>query len=164
VFCILSVVVAFLAKLADHLGIGEFVPTVVPESVETLLSIVAASMLVIATFAVASMVSAYASASNTATPRSFPLLVSDDVSQNALSVFIGSFIFSIVALTALKNGYYEQAGHFALFVLTLGVFAWVILTFVRWVDKIARLGRLGTTMDKVEKAAASALAWIIHDS
>jgi len=37
------------------------------------------------------------------------------------------------------------------------VFAWVILTFVRWVDTIARLGRLGTTIDKVEEATAGAL-------
>lgn len=157
VFCILSVGGAFLAKIADRLVIGDVVPDISPDSIETLLSIVASSMLVIATFAVASMVSAYASAGSVGTPRSFPLIVSDDVSKNALSVFIGAFIFSIVALVALKNSYYQNAGHFALFVLTLGVFAWVVLTFVRWVDRIARLGRLGTTVDKVESAASGAL-------
>ena len=31
------------------------------------------------------------------------------------------------------------------------------MTFVRWVDRIARLGRLGSTIDKVEKATAAAL-------
>lgn len=156
-FCIFSVAGAFLARIADQMDIAEYVPEITPNSIETLLSIVAASMLVIATFAVASMVSAYASATSSATPRSFPLIISDDVSKNALSVFVGAFIFSIVALVALQNGYYERAGHFALFVLTLSVFAWVVLTFVNWVDKIARLGRLGTTIDKVEAAAASAL-------
>ncbi len=114
-------------------------------------------MLVIATFAVASMVSAYASASSIATPRTFALVIADDVSQNALSTFIGAFIFSIVALIAVKNGYYGKAGHFALFVLTLFVFAAVIFTFVRWVDRIARLGRLGTTIESVEAATAAAL-------
>jgi uncharacterized membrane protein len=158
VFCILSVAGVFVARLADKMAIDAFVPEVDPDSIETLLSIMAASMLVIATFAVASMVSAYASASGTATPRSFPLVLSDDVSQNALSVFIGAFIFSIVALVTLKNGYFARAGNFALFAITLGVFAWVVLTFVRWVDKIARLGRLGATIDKVEAAAANALA------
>ena len=114
-------------------------------------------MLMIATFAVASMVSAYASASNTATPRSFSLVISDDVSQNALSTFIGAFIFSIVALIALKNSYYDKAGRFALFVLTLMILAMVIITFVSWVDRIARLGRLGETIDKVEAVTAAAL-------
>lgn len=157
VFCVLSVGGAFIARIADRLSLNRVVPTISPDSIESLLSIIAASMLVIATFAVASMVSAYASAGSSGTPRSFPLIVSDDVSKNALSVFIGSFIFSIVALVALKNGYYGDAGHFALFVLTIGIFAWVILTFVRWVDRIARLGRLGSTIDKVEGAASSAL-------
>lgn len=76
--------------------------------------------------------------------------------QNALSTFIGAFIFSIVALTAVKNDYFETAGLFTLFVLTVLVFGIVIFTFVRWVDRIARLGRLGTTIDKVEKATAEA--------
>jgi uncharacterized membrane protein len=103
------------------------------------------------------MLSAYAAAGSTATPRSYSLVVSDDVSQNALSTFIAAFIFSIVALIALKNGYYEKAGHFALFTLTIVVFALVVLTFLRWVDRIARLGRLATTIDKVEKATAAAM-------
>jgi len=147
----------FLAKTVDKPEIGKLVPAITPDSIETLLSIISASMLVIATFAVASMVTAYASASNTATPRSFSLVISDDVSQNALSTFIGAFIFSIVALVALKNGYYDKAGRFVLFVLTLIILAVIIVTFVSWVDRIARLGRLGGTIDKVEAATAGAL-------
>ena len=118
----------------------------------------ASSMLVIATFAVGSMITAYGSASNTATPRSFPLVISDDTTQTALSSFIGAFIFSIVALVAVYNSYYGHVGQFALFVLILVVFAWVVIMFVSWVDDIARLGRLGNTIDKVEKAAAESLA------
>lgn len=155
--CALSITGAFLAKMAEHAGIESFVPHITPDSIQTLLKILSASMLVIATFAVASMVSAYASASSTATPRSFSLVIADDVSQNALSTYIGAFIFSIVALIASENGYYDKAGRFALFALTVTVFIMVIVTFVRWVDRIARLGRLGATIDKVEAATAAAL-------
>jgi uncharacterized membrane protein len=154
---LLSILGAFAAKTADNTGIGEFVSDISSESIETLLSIISSSMLVIATFAVGSMVSAYASASTTATPRAFPLVIADDVSQNALSTFIGAFIFSIIALIALKNGYYDKAGRFALFSLTLLVFAAVIFTFVHWVDRIARLGRMGAIIDKVERATRTAL-------
>lgn len=154
--CVLSTATVFLAKTVDTYEIDRFVPAVTPDSIEALLTIISASMLVIATFAVASMVSAYASASNSATPRSFSLVISDDVSQNALSTFIGAFIFSIVALMALKNSYYDNAGRFALFVLTLMILAMVIITFVRWVDCIARLGRLRGTIDKVEAVTAAA--------
>jgi len=156
--CVLSVGLAFLAKTADGIRIVDrFAPDIAANSVEALLTIISSSMMVIATFAVGSMVSAYASASTTATPRSFSLIIADDVSQNALSTFIGAFIFSIVALLALKNGFYEKSGRFTLFVMTLLLLAMVIGTFVRWVDRIARLGRLGATLHKVETATTDAL-------
>ncbi|WP_051559773.1 DUF2254 domain-containing protein [Marinobacterium jannaschii] len=156
-FCILSIGVAFLAGLADHVAPGLKVPDISAASIETLLTIISSSMLVIAVFAAGAMLSAYTSASSIATPRSFSLVVADDVSQNALSTFLGAFIFSIVGLVALLNGFYQQAGRFLLFLLIIVVFAIVILSFVRWVDRIARLGRLGTSILKVEKATASAM-------
>jgi uncharacterized membrane protein len=155
--CLLSIGAVFTASIFDSTGLGPFVP-ITSDSIETLLSIMSASMLVIATFSVASMVSAYAAASSTATPRAFTLIIADDASQNALSAFVGAFIFSVVALTAVKNGYFETAGLFVLFVMTALVFSMVILTFVRWVDGIARLGRMASTIDKVERATAEALA------
>jgi len=157
IMCLLSIGVVFLAHLADQTQLGKRFPEISRESIETLLTIISSSMLVIATFSAGSMVSAYASTSRTTTPRSFALVISDDVSQNALSIFIGVFIFSIVALIALKNEYYGQAGSFSLFILTLTAFALVIITFVRWVDRIARLGRLEETVEKVEKATHDAL-------
>lgn len=155
--CLFSIGAVFFAHISDGTGLRTLVPDITRDSVEALLRIIAASMLVIATFAVGSMVSAYASPSNSATPRSFSLIVADDVSQNALSTFIGVFIFSVVALVALMNGYYGKAGRFTLFALTILMFAVVIITFARWVDAIARLGRLGNTIRKVEKAAATAI-------
>ncbi|MFC5051761.1 DUF2254 domain-containing protein [Rubritalea spongiae] len=157
VICCISVVAVFAAKWVDQFPALETVPNISIDSIETLLQVIAASMLVMATFAVGSMVSAYASASKDATPRTFPLIISDDVSQNALTAFVGAFIFSIVGLFALQNGYYERAGRFTLLIMTFAVFAVVILTFVWWVDRIARLGRMGTTIDKVELTTSAAL-------
>ncbi len=154
---VFSVGLVFLVRLADSTNGRDWAPEITVDTIETMLSIMASSMLVIATFSVASMVSAYASASNNATPRSFPLIIADDVSQNALSTFIGTFIFSIVALTAVKNSYYEVAGRFAIFCLTIFFFLTVILTFVRWVDRVARLGRLGNTIENVERTAKHVL-------
>ena len=156
--CVLSVAAAFVAKAADSYDAIRGIPDMTSESIETLLSITAGSMLVIATLAVASMVSAFASASSTATPRSFSLLVADDTSQNALSAFLGTFIFSFVALIALKNGFYEKNGLFVLGVMTVAVLAFVIVTFLRWVDWIARLGRIGTTIKQVESVGLEALS------
>ena len=151
---VLSVAFAFLATLADRTNAAAWVPDVSTESIEALLNLVTSSMLVIAMFAVGAMVTAYASASNSATPRAFSVVLADDTSQNALSVFIGVFIYGAVSLVALENELYEHAGRFALFVVSVLVFALVILTFIRWMDSIARLGRMGNTIDKVEFAVA----------
>lgn len=156
--CTGSIVVVFAARLADNTGLARHTPDIAVDSVETLLSILTAGMLVIATFSVGAMVSAYVSASTTATPRSFGLVVTDDVSQNALSTFVGAFIFSVVSITALENDYFREAGLFVLFVMTLLVLMLVVLIFVRWVDRIARLGLLGSTIEKAEKATAHALS------
>lgn len=155
-FCLLSIGGALIAHLADRSFLTDLVPEIEKSSLEDLLTTISASMLVIAIFAVGAMLSAFSAASSTATPRSFALIVADDVSQNALSIYIGAFIFSIVGSVALKNGYYAKAGHFTLFVLTLIVFTVVILTFLRWVERISKLGRLGHTIERVEEATASA--------
>lgn len=157
--CLFSILAAIAARLADEIEFLEIVPEITAESLIILLGIISASMLGISVFAVGSMISAYASASETATPRSFSLVVSDDVSQNALSSFIGAFIFSIVALVALENGIYGIPGRFLLFLITVVVFALIIINFLRWLDRIARLGRLGNTIEKVEAATADALSF-----
>lgn len=155
--CILSVAGVALAHFADSIPIDWDVPEIAQGSVVDLQKIIAASMLGVATFAVASMVAAYASTGQSATARAFPLVVADDVSQNALSIFVGAFIFAIVGLGATTNDYFGEAGRFTLFVLTMLTLAIVVLVFVRWVDSIARLGRLGAVMAKVEHAAAQAM-------
>ena len=155
--CVLSIAAVFASKLADGTALAEHLPKVDQSSVETLLSIMASSMLVIATFSAGTMVSAYASASRSSTPRSVSLIISDDASQNALSTFVGAFIFSVVAITASSNNFFKDTGIFLLFCLTCLVFVIVILTFIRWVDSVARLGRVGSTVQKVEDAAMRAI-------
>lgn len=155
-FCLLAVGAAFAAAGADGYGL-DFVPDIQHDTVEKLLSIIAASMLGVATFAVASMVSAYAAVSNSATPRAFSLVLADDMSKTALSTFIAAFMFSVIALVAIKTGFYGRTGLFLIFVMTIGVLGWVVFSFIRWVDQIARLGRLGNTIDRVENATEAAI-------
>lgn len=56
--CLVSIAAVFSASLADRLPANVRLPRIAHGSLETLLTIQASSMLVIATFAVASMVSA----------------------------------------------------------------------------------------------------------
>ncbi len=157
-YSLLAVASVFAAHLADTLGVpAAIVPSVASDTIEKLLTIIASSMLAVATFSVASMLSAFSSAATSATPRAVKLVIGDSRSQRALSSFIGAFIFAVIAITALKTGYYGDAGRFALFIETLLIFSWVVLTFVRWVDDIARLGRIGTAIEKTEQATCRAI-------
>ncbi len=155
--CVFSVLVIVIAESFDGHEMFQGLPEVTNKSVETLLSILAGGMLAIATFSVGAMVSAYGSASSNATPRSFAAVISDDTSQNALSVFIGSFIFSVVGLFFLQNEVLGPVSRTLVFILSVITYVMVIYTFVRWVDRIARLGRMGTTIQNVEKVCLKAV-------
>jgi uncharacterized membrane protein len=155
-YAFLAVLAVFVSRFADGLPIQSIVPDISVETIEKLLTVISASMLGVATFAVASMVAAYASAGSSATPRAFTLIISDGLSQTALSSFIGAFIFSIIGIVAIEIGYFAIAGRFVIFLLTISIFAWVVITFVRWVDNIARLGRMGNTIEKVDAATREA--------
>ena len=102
----LSAWAAISATFADDTDLAQYLPRIAVDSLESLLTIQASTMMVIATFAVASMVSAYASVSTSVTPRAFTLVVADDVSQNALSTFVGAFILIFFALVSTQNGFF----------------------------------------------------------
>lgn len=61
-YALLATAVIFLGHIADSFELQEIVPDISPDTIEKLLTVISASMLGVATFAVASMVSAYASA------------------------------------------------------------------------------------------------------
>jgi uncharacterized membrane protein len=115
-------------------------------------------MLVVTSFSLTTMVSAYSAATNTVTPRATKLLIEDATSQNALSTFIGSFLYSLVGIIALSTGAYGDQGRVVLFVATVGIIVLIVVTLVRWIDHLSRLGRVGHTTFRVEKAAAKAIA------
>jgi uncharacterized membrane protein len=157
IYCGWAIAFAFLSALADRYAIFKNVPDINKDTLETLLTILASSMLAVATFSVNVLVQAYNSVSQTGTPRAFSIVVSDEQAKQALSRFIAAFIFSVVALIAIKVSYYGQSGRFFIFILTVFLFLIVVLTLVFWIDYIARLGRMNTIIDFVYKAAKKTL-------
>lgn len=137
---------------------AELVTSIGADSVATLLQILASSMLSVTTFSLSIMLAAFASAASGATPRATSLLKEDDVSRSVLATFVGVFIFSLAGLIGLQTGIYEDSGRLVLFVVTLVVLAAVIVQLVRWIGHLANFGRMSDTIDRLENAAADALA------
>ncbi len=127
------------------------------DSVGNILGILAASMLTVTTFALSTMVSAYGSASSSATPRAAQLLIEDARAQGALATFIGAFLFSIVGLIALSTGIYGDSGRLVLFGATIAVVIVITVTLLRAIEQFSRFGRLGETIDLVERATRESM-------
>lgn len=156
-FCLLGVCSALLSSY-----IGRYLPEglqykIGAKSIETILHILASSMMAATTFSLSVMVSSYAAVTNTATPRATKLLLADRTSQNALSAFIGTFLYSLFGIIALQAGVYNDNGLIILFVMTLVVIFIVVATLLRWIDYLSKLGRVGYTIDMVEKEAGNAI-------
>ncbi|MCB1372291.1 MAG: DUF2254 domain-containing protein, partial [Rhodobacteraceae bacterium] len=122
-----------------------------------ILSILASSMLMVATFALGAMVTAFAAAAQSATPRATRVLIEDPFSQNVLSTFLGAFVFSMVGLVALGLGYYSRAGEAVLLLASGLVTALVLVTFFGWLDQLVNMVRLGATVAKIADCAEAAL-------
>lgn len=153
----IGVLAAILATVAER-----FVPFDIPgsikaDSVDTILNIIASSMLAVTTFSLSAMTSAYGSATSNVTPRATKLLIEDPVTQNVLSTFVGSFLYGIVGIVVLQTGAYGDRGRVILFVVTIGVIALIVFQLLRWIDHLTTLGRVGETTSRVENAAAKAI-------
>lgn len=156
-FSVLGVGTALLAILVRGY-IPDDLPTKIgANAVDSILHILASSMLAVTTFSVGTVVAAYAAASSNVTPRATRLLHESSSIQNTLAVFIGTFLYSLVGIIALSTGVYGERGRVVLFVVTIGVIVVVVVTLLFWIDRVSRLGQVGDTTDVVEHRTAEAL-------
>ncbi|GIG54535.1 DUF2254 domain-containing protein [Demequina activiva] len=155
-FGVVAILLALLARLVGELVPGSITIDFGQDSVSGILQILATSMLAVTTFSLTAMISAYASASAGTTPRATQLLIADRTSQNALSTFLGSFVFAIVGIVALSTSYYGESGRTVLYVGTLVVIALIVVTLMRWIHHLTEFGRMADVIDRVERAATDA--------
>lgn len=127
------------------------------ESVEEILTILASSLLAVATFSVGAMVTAYTAVSQGATPRVAALVTSDGQTQRSLATFVGAFLYAIVAVTAINARYYGEGGRAILFLVSLAVVALVAYRLLAWINRLSSLARVGHMIDMVEDRARDAL-------
>ncbi|MEZ5462242.1 DUF2254 domain-containing protein [Dokdonella sp.] len=156
-FSVLGILTALVALVVKQYIPNHLPATIGADAVDTLLQIIATSMLSVTIFSLSTMVAAYASATSNTTPRATHLLLTDSTAQNALATFLGSFLFSLVSIIVLQTGLYGDTGRVVLYAVTLGVIIVIVITLLRWSDYVLRLGRVSPTCDRVEAAATSAI-------
>lgn len=161
---VIAIAMAFGATAGNVWMKPKMLPDIKPETLESLLGILATSMLSVTTFSLAVMVSAFAAAANGTTPRALELVMGDDSTRLAIASFIAAFIYSVIAKTALGLSYYGQNGRFILFLCTVLVLTYLIVTLILWVKTLTRLGRLDNTLEKIEEATGLALDAFLHSA
>lgn len=154
-FSLSSVALALLAAFVAPFIPYDISTKIGSDAVDNILGILASSMLAVMTFSLTAMVSAYSAARGAITPRATQLLVEDSTAQNALSTFIGAFLFSIVGICALSTGIHGKSGRVILFIGTILVI--VIITLLRWIGHLSSFGQVGNTIDRVEKVAKASI-------
>lgn len=154
---LLGVVAAVLAAVVERYIPWDLPGSIGADAIDSLLNVIATSMLAVTTFSLSVMTSAFGSATSNVTPRATRLLVEDRTTQNVLSSFIGSFLFGIVGIVVLKTGAYGDRGRLILFGMTIAVIVLIVVTLLRWIDHLTRLGRVGETTDRVECATREAI-------
>ena len=157
-FCILAVLTSLAAIVLKDYIPQDISRKVGADSVDKILQIIATSMLAVTTFSLSTMVAAYSAATTNVTPRSTQLLLNDNTAQNALSVFLGSFLYSIVGIIALAMGVYGDSGRLILFAVTIIVIFIIVAVLIRWINYLTFLGRVGQTTDMIEREAQKALS------
>ena len=154
---LLAVVLVFAAKWIGSLWVPKQLPDIQVATIDDLLTVIASSMLAVATFSLGILVSALSSSATSATPRATELLVGDDDTRGVIGVFMASFTYAVVAKTALGVGYYDAPGRFVLFVSTLAVLAYVVFRLLLWVKTLSTLGRMNDTVERIERVSRNTL-------
>jgi uncharacterized membrane protein len=156
-FSLIAVVTALVASVASPYIPYDLPTKIGADAVDNILGIIASSMLAVTTFSLSTMVSAYSAATSNVTPRATKLIMEDTTTQTVLSTFVGSFLFSLVGIIALSTGLYGDQGRVILFGVTILVVGAIVVTLLRWIDHLSRLGRVTETTQRVEAAAASSM-------
>lgn len=157
-YAVIALLVLSTAPLAGRMLPSDVNSLIGLDGVYDLLDVLSNSLLAVSIFSLGIMASSLQAAAGAATPRARPLLTEDRTAQNAISTFLGGFIYGIVGLVGLSTNYYGDEAKVILFLVTCAVIMAVIVALIRWVGRLSNLGDVSEVIDLVEQAADRAFA------
>lgn len=126
------------------------IPQVDAGSVKELLTLLASAMLTVTTVTLSALLVVLNMAVSQASPRALPGLMADEVTQNALSTFIATFVFALFGLLGLAIEAYDRSGLSLLFGCGLVLTILALRYLVQWIHHIAGTLRLGNIAARVQ--------------
>lgn len=154
----LSIIAALSAKLLDPIIPQAPKDRFTAQATLPILTILANGMLAVATFSLGVMVSSHRTTAEQTTPRIHRLLMEDTSTQSMLATFIGAFAFSLSSIILFRAGYYNDSASVIVFAMTVFVVLAIIVSLVRWIHQLSRLGSMDYALERAEETAAEVLA------
>lgn len=156
-FAVLNMAALALAAVIGPLmpeGAGELIGA---RSVDTILQVIATSMLAVVTFSLTIMVTGFSRAEGQWTPRSHILLREDTLTHSVLATFLGAYLYALIAIILRAADVFGESELVALFFTTLLVVAAIIVSIIRWILHLEGFGSLTLTARQLEARAAEAV-------
>lgn len=146
-----------IAGVDGALPAGIAIPSVDPELVKELLTLLASAMLTVTTVTLSALMVVLNMAVSQASPRALPGLMADEVTQNALSTFVATFVFALFGLVGLGLALYDRSGLTVLFGTGVVLTVLALRYLVHWMHHIAGTLRLGNIVVRVQHDTNAAL-------
>ncbi|WP_241434512.1 DUF2254 domain-containing protein [Sulfitobacter noctilucae] len=150
----LSVAALGLTQVLEPLVPDELARTLTGDGADRLLQIIANAMLAATIFSITVMVSVFRASSQQWTPRVHRLIIQDKTTQNTIAVFIGAYVYALIAIILRELGVYTDERSFVLFITTVLVLAVIVIYLIRWVFHLQGFGSLINTTRQIEQVTS----------
>jgi len=162
VISVLSLIAIGVARVVRPILPDRIAETLGTDSLNDLLTIIASSMLAVVTFSLSVMVSVYRSSSSQWTPRVHRLMLEDRTTQNTLATFVGAYIFALAAIVLLRTSLFkgeddDDDPQVVLFFFTILVLVLIVISIIRWILHLQRVGSLTDVTRRIESKAIEEL-------
>lgn len=147
---LLAFVALALTQLIEPLVPKDIATNLTGSAADRLLQIIANAMLSVTIFSITVMVTVYRSSSTQWTPRVHRLIIQDRTTQNTLAVFIGAYVYALVAIIMRELGIYVDDRALVLFGMTVIVLVVIVVYLIRWVLHLQTFGSLIDTTRQIE--------------
>lgn len=153
---LLAAVVAYLDAWVPR-GAFPWLPKIELETVRDLLKLLAGSMLTVITVTQSVLMLALSLVAGQASPRAMPELLSDKVAQNALGVFLATFVFALATLLFFGMGLSSGSGITLSFAIAVVLLIAAIIHLVYLIGHVANALKLNRIIHKIYRQGSAVL-------
>jgi uncharacterized membrane protein len=127
------------------------------EATLPILNVLASSLLAVATFSLGIMVSSHRALAEQTTPRVHQILMEDTRTQTVIATFIGGFVYALSSIILFRAQVYGFDAAVVVFTTSSLVVLVIVLSLIRWIEHLSRIGSLTYALDQAEISAKRVL-------